>query len=146
MGDASPAAAESALARTAVIRARLGVGIVLVFGLISGARGLHALATGAAGVTSYGVITERFDAQYEALRSSLPARGTIGFVSGTHDDLAYVLAHYDLAPLIVKRWPNEHVVVGHFVDDESARQFLDRQGPGAECPPDAVLHAVVVAR
>jgi hypothetical protein len=133
-------------ARRAVLRARVGVGIVLAFGLVSAPLALDELRSGAAGVTSYGPVTERFNAQYEALRDSLPARGPIGFVSDAPDDLPYVLAHYNLAPLLVKDWGQERVVVGHFGSDEAARRFLQGEGPEGPIPAGATRYAIVVPR
>lgn len=138
---------EAAPDRTTILRAQLGVAIVLVFAVVSGSAGVHDLTTGAGAVTSYGVITARFNEQYEAIRNRLPPRGTIGFVSGSGDDLAFVLAQYDLAPLILKRWPEESVVVGHFETAEAAAGFLARSGPSDRSPPpDSELHAIVVPR
>lgn len=132
--------------RWAVLRARVGVGVVLAFGLVSAPLALDELRSGAAGVTSYGAVTERFNAKYEALRDVLPERGPIGFVSDAPDYLPYVLAHYNLVPLLVKDWGQERVVVGHFGTDEAARRFLQGEGPGEPIPAGATRYAIVVPR
>jgi hypothetical protein len=128
------------------VRARVGLGIALVFGMFSLVRGLDGLERGTAGVTPYGVVTARFNAAYEPLRERLPHHGTIGFVSATNDDLAYVLAHYAFAPSIVRHWPAESVVVAHVETPEAAEPFVARLRAGSELPPDAVVHTVVVPR
>jgi len=109
--------------------------------------GISELATGAAGVTNYASVVARFEVQYEALRGRLPTRGSIGFVTETSDQLAYVLAHYYLAPLIVESGSaNADIVVGHFESRDGSIGFLNRRESALPVPASAELHAIVVKR
>lgn len=129
-----------------VVRARIAVGIVLLFTLVSGGFALVDLKSGAAGVTNYAAVTARFNLEYQALRSQLPSSGSIGFVTDSNDGLAFVLAHYNLAPLIMRQSAGERVVVGHFESREAASRFLSGAEHTDQIPVGAKLHAVVVRR
>jgi hypothetical protein len=66
-------------------------------------------------------ISQRSDERFAELKSLLPQRGVVGYVGESGDPESedpgiadYYLAQYALAPLVIERSPNHHLVVGNF--------------------------------
>ena len=61
-------------------------------------------------------VAQRSDLRFAKLKAALPERGVVGYVgdSGESGVPAYYLAQYALAPLVLDRSPNHHIVVGNF--------------------------------
>jgi hypothetical protein len=65
----------------------------------------------------------KYEQRFAQCRKSLPATGTVGYISDTTDpfnrDKRWYLAQYALAPLVLKRETSYPVVLGNFESSES---------------------------
>ena len=103
-----------------LIRAKLGMGLVVVFLCVSGLgqftadwRTFDKTQIGNDGISVY---QKRFD----GLRTVLPYHATIGYVSDAEPyDIEYYLTQYTLAPLIVDPKQSHDLVIGNFVNKAS---------------------------
>jgi hypothetical protein len=103
-----------------LLRAKLGMGLILVFLFISSLgqfttdwREFDQSQIGKDGISSY---EKRFD----GLRTVLPPRAIIGYVSDAEPYSAeYYLTQYTLAPLTVDPKQSHDLVVGNFVNKAS---------------------------
>jgi hypothetical protein len=103
-----------------LLRAKLGMGLVVVFLFISGWeqftkdwRSFDQTQIGNDGISVY---EKRFD----GLRTVLPPHATIGYVSDAEPyDIEYYLTQYTLAPLTVDPKQSHDLVIGNFVNKAS---------------------------
>jgi hypothetical protein len=111
----------------AVSRTRLGLALLLLYALASGAAWLK-LATSTTGRTAPDEISI-YERRFDGLRAALPARGVVGYLGRTdpagrtHAErdasslLAfkrYLLAQYALAPVVLIESTEPDLVVGNF--------------------------------
>jgi hypothetical protein len=109
----------------AVSRTRLGLALVLLYALASGAAWLKLAATGRSTPDEISTYERRF----QEVRAALPARGVVGYLGRTDpaggtpaerdassllDFRRYLLAQYALAPLVLIESTEPDFVVGNF--------------------------------
>ena len=115
-----------------VSRTRLGLALVLLYALASGAAWLK-LAASATGRSAPDEIST-YDRRFQAVRAALPVRGVVGYLGRTDaaggtsaereassllDFKRYLLAQYALAPVVLIESTEPDFVVGNF-DPERA--------------------------
>lgn len=108
-------------------RTRLGLALVLLYALASGAAWLK-LAGSAAGRSAPDEIST-YERRFQEVRAALPARGVVGYLGRTDsagrtpaereassllDFKRYLLAQYALAPVVLIESTEPDIVVGNF--------------------------------
>lgn len=127
MSAGAPELPENGHGSWAVSRTRLGLALVLLYALVSGAAWVK-LAAGATGRSAPDEIST-YERRFQELRAALPARGVVGYLG--HPDPAggtpaerdassllhfkrYLLAQYALAPVVLIESTEPDFVVGNF--------------------------------
>jgi hypothetical protein len=110
-----------------VSRTRLGLALVLLYALASGAAWLK-LAASAAGRSAPDEIST-YERRFQGVRAALPARGVVGYLGRTDsagrtpaereassllDFKGYLLAQYALAPVVLIESTEPDFVIGNF--------------------------------
>ena len=131
MSAGAPELPENGHGSWVVSRTRLGLAVVLLYALASGAAWLK-LAASAAGRSTPDEISN-YERRFQGVRAALPARGVVGYLGRTdsaghtpaereasslRDFKRYLLAQYALAPVVLIESTEPDFVLGNF---DSAR-------------------------
>ena len=127
MSAGAPELAEHGHGSWVVRRTRLGLALVLLYALASGAAWVK-LAASAAGRSAPDEISI-YERRFQEVRAALPARGVVGYLGRTDpaggspaereassllDFKRYLLAQYALAPVVLIESTEPDFVVGNF--------------------------------
>ena len=117
-----------------MVRMRIGVGLIILFALVSNMRLLGRAVHDLAALTQPDEITE-YEARFKQLKQVLPPHARVGYVtdarrqdgeSRSRPFMRYLLTQYALLPVIVLRDSHQPLVVGNFysangIDGETTR-------------------------
>jgi hypothetical protein len=115
-----------------MVRMRLGVGLIILFALVSNMRLLGRAVHDLAALTQPDEITD-YEGRFRQLKQVLPPYARVGYVADARPGEArslpfkrYLLTQYALLPVIVLRGSHQPLVVGNFysangVDGETTR-------------------------
>ena len=117
-----------------MVRMRIGVGLIILFALVSNMRLLGRAVHDLAALTQPDEITE-YEARFKQLKQVLPPHARVGYVtdarrqdgeSRSRPFMRYLLTQYALLPVIVLRDSHQPLIVGNFysangIDGETTR-------------------------